>query len=217
MQKILGCAYLLTFIAFSSGVIGSDCHAILKIRATDNRPADFAIDGCVANPVDSFFRTIGASRVPHKDGLVLIYEQCNACCQARAKNCFGYITGNWIDVESQFKPQKIFELINVKFEDLVENEEADCICLEKTDVHDDMDQQHRMLIQNIRTTQNPVIFNMLEGIVNYWNTVPKYLSKMTHYVEHLTPTSAACRRHVGWRGEAPERTGSFWALRPFCF
>ena len=25
----------------------------------------------------------------------------------------------------------------------------------------------------------------------------------------LTPTSAACRRHVGWRGEAPERTGSF--------
>ncbi|AMO58362.1 hypothetical protein EZMO1_4446 [Endozoicomonas montiporae CL-33] len=153
---------------------------MLTIRKVDRRPPEFAIDGCTANPVDpvdSIYRTTLESRMPHKEALVSISDQCNSCCQARAINCSGYITGNWIDIDHSFKPKEIFERINVTFEDLAQNGEADCICLENKDLNKDMNERYQTLIDNMRTSENPLVFDMLSVIVGYWNAIQNYFQK----------------------------------------
>lgn len=176
MKLLLIKPMLLVLIAFAPGVLKADCYAVLKIRATENRPAYYPADGCFVNPVEDFFST-SPERVPYKQALISICEQCNACCQARSSNCFGYITGNWLDIQSELKPINIFSLINVKGVNLAEKDEADCICLEKHNVNDEMDKAHSDLLNNLRTNQYPTFFEMLDEVVKFWNSVPSYFLK----------------------------------------
>ena len=175
-------AYLILYILTSIFLIpalgyGSECHAVLRIRADENRPAHYAIDGCMANPIDDSYADSVLSRVPNTQGMVIIFEQCNSCCMARAENCYGYITGNWIDPEKKTKPKGIFDLLKVEWSNQSQERECDCICLEKNDIDDEMDRRYDSLKLKIQHDQYPVIFNMLDDIVKLWNSVPSFIKR----------------------------------------
>ena len=171
-MKLLQLYSLVTFLGIilvhPVSVYPEECYAALKIRAPENRPAHFAMDGCMANPVDCCYLTDLASRIPEKEAFLAIIEQCNACCQARAVHCYGYITGSWIDIHSPCKPQQIFSALKTDWQNLAGFDEPDCICLEYKDVNDEMDRMYSELKSNIQNDHYPTTFEILKGIVDNW-------------------------------------------------